>query len=36
MATAPLTFDPEHCIPLKFEAVGDDDIFAHEVIGNTM
>jgi hypothetical protein len=36
MATAPLTFDPEHCIPLKFEAVGDNSVFAHEVVGNTI
>src|SRR5215470_14572922 len=36
MATAPLAVDPEHCIPLKFEAVGGNGVFAHEVIGNTI
>ncbi len=36
MATAPQAFDPDYCIPLQFETVGDDRVFAHEVVGNTI
>jgi hypothetical protein len=36
MASAPLSFDPEQCIPLRFKTVGDDAMFAHTMNGNTV
>ena len=35
MATAPLRFDPEQCIPVRFQA-DDGGVFAHEITGNTV
>jgi RecB family endonuclease NucS len=35
IATAPLAFDPEQCIPLRFQA-DDGGVFAHEISGNNV